>query len=351
MPLFSVIINNYNYGRYLPAAIDSVLSQRFRDFELIVVDDGSSDNSLSVIQGYGDRLKLVQTVRLGQAGACRMAVAEARGDYIYFLDADDEACPDLLECVSQRLADRPSKIQFQLVPIDATGGITGPAFPNYPRRYGRDKQISEILNTGHYTTPQTSGNIFRADLFGYIDDIDYERAIDGITVLLAPFIGDVVTIPRTLARYRVHGSSDSGLLKPTPQRFQAERARFEARYRHLKRLTVRYRFGAYDFGDPSQMAYRWDREIMMKLCVREPVGWQNIKHFVGALLHERGVSASSIRLLVWLAVCLYGPRRLARLFFEMRSNPWSGLNTFKGLLTRGIRQSPSQTSPAGAGRN
>jgi glycosyltransferase involved in cell wall biosynthesis len=336
MPLFSVIINNYNYGRYLPAAIDSVLSQRFRDFELIVVDDGSNDNSLSIIRGYGDRLKLVQTLRLGQAGACLAALAEAHGAYVYFLDADDEACPDLLECVSQHLTDRPSKIQFQLVPIDAAGAVTGKPFPSYPHRCGRDVQIREILMTGHYTTPQTSGNVFRADLFNYIDAIDYEKAVDGITVLLAPFAGDVVTVPQTLARYRVHGSSDSGLLKPTPQRFQAEYARFEARYQHLKRLVVRYRFGDYDFRDPGQMAYRWDREIMMKLCVGEAAGWQNIKRFGAALLRERGVSARSIKLLVWLAVSVWGPRRLARLFFEMRSNPWSGLNTVKGLFTRGI---------------
>ncbi len=225
MPLFSIIINNYNYGRFLDTAIASVQAQSFRDFELIVVDDGSNDDSILITRKYADRIKLIQTERLGQALACQHAVRAAAGTYVYFLDADDEARPDLLQCASEHLADNPCKLQFRLEPMNATGVAIGKPFPKYPKdapQGGSDARaahIDSILRRGFDVSPPTSGNIFKTELFRYIDDIDYERAIDGIPLLLAPFVGNVVTIDRVLGRYRIHESNDSGFVRPTPHKF------------------------------------------------------------------------------------------------------------------------------------
>jgi glycosyltransferase involved in cell wall biosynthesis len=65
-PLVSVIINNYNYGRFLGEAIDSVLNQTYQRTETIVVDDGSTDNSREIIAGYGDRIIPVLKANGGQ---------------------------------------------------------------------------------------------------------------------------------------------------------------------------------------------------------------------------------------------------------------------------------------------
>lgn len=89
MPLVSVMIPNYNYGRYLGQAIDSVLAQSYPNVEVLVVDDGSTDHSAAVARGYGDRVRWIQQARQGVAAARNRGVQESRGELVAFLDADD----------------------------------------------------------------------------------------------------------------------------------------------------------------------------------------------------------------------------------------------------------------------
>jgi glycosyltransferase involved in cell wall biosynthesis len=93
----SVIIPNYNYGRYLRDAIESVLSQTLRPYEVIVVDDGSTDESRDILDEYADRVRVHFQKNKG-VGAARNKGAElATGDILAFLDADDYWSPDKLE--------------------------------------------------------------------------------------------------------------------------------------------------------------------------------------------------------------------------------------------------------------
>ncbi|MEO8066920.1 MAG: glycosyltransferase family 2 protein [Flavobacteriales bacterium] len=94
----SVIMPVYNKAPFVKEAIDSVLNGSFQDFEIVCVDDRSTDNSVQVIQGINDprvRLMLLQT-NLGPAGAANRCMDEARGEYLVRLDADDLAVPDRL---------------------------------------------------------------------------------------------------------------------------------------------------------------------------------------------------------------------------------------------------------------
>jgi glycosyltransferase involved in cell wall biosynthesis len=93
-PLASVIINNYNYGHFLPEAIESSLNQTYAPLETIVVDDGSTDNSREILSQYGDRLVSVLKQNGGQASAFNAGFAASHGDIICFLDADDIYLPE-----------------------------------------------------------------------------------------------------------------------------------------------------------------------------------------------------------------------------------------------------------------
>ncbi len=93
----SVIIPNYNYARYVGQAIDSVLQQSYRNFEVIVVNNGSTDNSIEILQTFGDKIRLIDQPNLGQSGARNSGLSESRGEYIAFLDADDLWEPTKLE--------------------------------------------------------------------------------------------------------------------------------------------------------------------------------------------------------------------------------------------------------------
>jgi glycosyltransferase involved in cell wall biosynthesis len=88
-PLVSVIIPTYNRCPLVREAIESVLAQRFRDFELIVVDDGSTDGTVGELGSFGGSLRLVRQDRKGVAAAQNSGVAVTRGRYIAFLDSDD----------------------------------------------------------------------------------------------------------------------------------------------------------------------------------------------------------------------------------------------------------------------
>ncbi|OKH27674.1 glycosyltransferase family 2 protein [Chroogloeocystis siderophila] len=93
-PLVSVIINNYNYGRFLSEAIDSVLNQTYPDIEIIVVDDGSTDNSPEVIARYQDKVIPVLKQNGGQASAFNAGFKATHGEIICMLDADDVFVPE-----------------------------------------------------------------------------------------------------------------------------------------------------------------------------------------------------------------------------------------------------------------
>lgn len=92
--LVSIIINNYNYGHFLREALDSALNQTYPHIEVIVVDDGSTDNSREIIASYGERIVPVLKENGGQASAFNAGFVASRGDIICILDSDDIFLPE-----------------------------------------------------------------------------------------------------------------------------------------------------------------------------------------------------------------------------------------------------------------
>jgi glycosyltransferase involved in cell wall biosynthesis len=109
-PLVSVMIPVYNGEAYLGEAIDSVLHQSYRPVEVIVVDDGSEDDSGAVAQRYGDPVRYVRQERAGNGAARNRAIALASGDLFTFLDADDRLAPTALERLTDALAEDPTLV-------------------------------------------------------------------------------------------------------------------------------------------------------------------------------------------------------------------------------------------------
>ncbi len=97
-PLVSVIVPSYNHQAYVGQAIESVLASTLRDIELVLVDDGSTDGSLSVIHRFHDpRLKVLAQENQGAHAAMNRGVQEARGEWVAFLNSDDLYSPEKLE--------------------------------------------------------------------------------------------------------------------------------------------------------------------------------------------------------------------------------------------------------------
>lgn len=96
-PMISVVVPAYNAGRFIRRTIDSVLAQSYRDFELIVVNDGSTDDTEQVVQSYGEKVRYIYQANAGDGPARNTGIAAARGEWIAFLDHDDEWLPHKLE--------------------------------------------------------------------------------------------------------------------------------------------------------------------------------------------------------------------------------------------------------------
>jgi glycosyltransferase involved in cell wall biosynthesis len=112
MPRVSVIIPCYNYARFLQDAVGSVLRQTFQDFEIIIVNDGSPDNTAEVAEDIvrnnpGHEIRLVNQVNMGVSAARNAGISAARGEYILPLDADDMLMPDFLDKLVPYLENNP----------------------------------------------------------------------------------------------------------------------------------------------------------------------------------------------------------------------------------------------------
>jgi len=106
-PLVSIIVLCHNYGRFLAGAIESALAQTYENCEVLVVDDGSTDDSLEVASRYADSVRISTHRNIGMERTCNQAVAEAKGEYFAFLSADDLFEPTYVEELLQALRRSP----------------------------------------------------------------------------------------------------------------------------------------------------------------------------------------------------------------------------------------------------
>jgi len=106
-PLVSILVISHNYGRFLAEAIESALAQTYEPTEIILVDDGSTDDSLDVARGYEDSIRILSHPNMGVERTCNRAVQEAAGAYFVFLSADDVFEPTYVEELHRALLRSP----------------------------------------------------------------------------------------------------------------------------------------------------------------------------------------------------------------------------------------------------
>ena len=111
-PKFSIIVPVYNTEKYVKRCLDSIKSQSFKDYEVIIVNDGSTDNSSDIISKYS--YKVINQENQGLSMARNNGVKEASGDYLIFLDSDDYIEKDLLEEINNSLSNNPDLVRYQI---------------------------------------------------------------------------------------------------------------------------------------------------------------------------------------------------------------------------------------------
>ena len=112
MPKFSIIIPVYNVEKYIKKCLDSVFSQSYKDYEVIVVNDGTKDKSMDIVKNYN--VKIINQKNQGLSVARNVGVKKAKGDYLMFLDSDDYWEKDLLKELSKSIKNSPDVVRFQI---------------------------------------------------------------------------------------------------------------------------------------------------------------------------------------------------------------------------------------------
>jgi glycosyltransferase involved in cell wall biosynthesis len=209
--LVSVVINNHNYGRFLADAVDSALRQTYSPIEIIVVDDGSTDDSAAVIGSYGDRIVSVCKANGGQGSAFNEGFRKSHGDVVIFLDADDALLPDAISAAAKEFREGVSKIHWPLWRADDALTSVGLLFPPEDLPFGdlRDFTFAEGPSTTLSTV--TSANAFART---YLEQVmpmpepEHRISADGYVCGLAPAYGIVGRVAEPMGLYRIHNSNN-----------------------------------------------------------------------------------------------------------------------------------------------
>ncbi|HCA93712.1 MAG TPA: filamentous hemagglutinin [Cyanobacteria bacterium UBA9226] len=203
----SLVITTYNGERYLSEAIESVLSQTMRDFELLLWDDGSTDKSLAIAQEYAKRDKRIRVVAAAHQGRCvalQSAIAQTTGTYIAWIDSDDILAPTALQKTAAIL-DTQSEVGLvytDYLMMEANGKLRG-----YGSRchipYSKERLLLDFM-TFHF-------RLFRREVFNQVGGIDESmtNAEDYDLCLKLSEVTEVRQVKQPLYYYRWHQSNTS----------------------------------------------------------------------------------------------------------------------------------------------
>ncbi|WP_024789494.1 glycosyltransferase family 2 protein [Lebetimonas sp. JH292] len=205
--LISVLIDNYNYGKFLSECTESVLDQTYQNFEIIIVDDGSSDNSKEIIEKYANKDKRIKPIfkkNGGQASAFNEGFKHCNGEIICFLDSDDKFLPNKLKKIKEIYEKGYEYIvnDYKLI------GNTAYKGPYYP--YGGYNMFLVYYLT--FFAGSTTSNIsISKKLANQIFPIPYEKFFkiraDDVIVFISNLMTEMFFIDKELSEYRIHGDN------------------------------------------------------------------------------------------------------------------------------------------------
>ncbi len=262
-PLISVVMPVYNREKYLVLAIDSILQQTFPDFEFLIIDDGSTDASASIVKSYQDeRIRFIPNAKNeGIVYTMNKGIQEARGQFIARMDSDDIALPQRLETEVQALRDHPEAafVSSQITQIDAQGTDKGPWAPE--RAASTYEQIRGFIRAENYIANPTV--LFRSEILKkYRYKKNQELSEDWDLWLRMFSAGErMFKINEVLLKYRIHEQSVTTRYNLNGIYLKKSRIQLTYVFNTLSRL----RFNAFDFGILKNGVLNFAKHLLNRL--------------------------------------------------------------------------------------
>jgi len=207
-PLVSIVIPTYNRAHLITAALDSCLMQTYPHIEIIVVDDGSTDNTLPLLADqYGERVRVISQRNQGPAIARNQGAAEARGEFIQFCDTDDQLYPEKVQrCLAEMQGREDVAVVYTRFRYVAADGVTPLPLPPSPLL--DDENIFCELLHGNGTPIQTSTTFIRKTAFdavgGFRADEQHRCAEDWDLFLRLAAVYRFSGVDAVMVDYRRH---------------------------------------------------------------------------------------------------------------------------------------------------
>lgn len=237
MPAVSVIIPTYNSAAFLQETIESVLGQTYSDFEIIVVDDGSTDETERVMQSFGTRVSYVKQENKGVSAARNQGIKLARARYVAFLDSDDLWVPQkLAEQVPLLDEDPEIGLVYSDWAVVTEHGVAEPSF--HSTRPGASGYVfNELVRTGFILT---SGTVVRRSCLDEVGDFDESLSVaeDYDLWLRICYRWKVAVVNKALVTKR---SWDGSLSSDLPKTALGRIALFKKALRDIPNMTARSR--------------------------------------------------------------------------------------------------------------
>ena len=346
-PTLAVVISAYNYARFLPDALESVLSQEPAFDEVIVVNDGSTDATADVLAGYEDRVTIVHSENRGQTAACLEGARIATSDYVYLLDADDYLADGMVAAVRPLLATRPVKVQFQLEGVDTDCQPLQSVFPTYPQHYCSARMREDNRELGFYQCPPTSGNVVDRErlLSCNLDPQANPRHIDATGILVQPYLGEVATLPQRLAFYRVHEGNlyNTCWSDPCVGQLEKELKEFDDSWSEAVRVL---NLGARPFGKTEPL-FVLERKLMIGALENRSWLLPEATRFIRRLLSTHLPRYSKLLLTGWALALVCPSANLRQRLIRQRRNPAQRSRFVRSFVQRRVHEHTAvDTKPA-----
>ncbi len=202
---------SYNQGEFIKQTIDSILNQGYPDLEYIVIDGGSTDNTLSVLKDYGDRVSWVSEQDRGQSHAINKGMERATGEVVGFLNSDDVLAPGSLMRVGRYFSKHPNSkwVTGKCRTIDTQGKEIRKWITLYKILWLFFKSKYALLVVNYISQPATFWRREAIDTIGYFNE-QWKYAMDYDYWLRMMKIYDLKFINDYLASFRIHSESKAG---------------------------------------------------------------------------------------------------------------------------------------------
>ncbi len=284
-PIVSVLMSVHNGQDFLREAIESILNQTYRDFEFIVVDDASTDNSLNILKSFSDpRLKILEVEKnIGLVDALNLALKQAKGKYVARMDADDVSYPDRFAQQVARMVDEPNLVLLgtSYDCIDVSGCI----LRNHALKTDNDNLQKELIKEGnqfgHPTVMMRSQTV---------------KSIGGYRKLAGPYsqdydlwlrlseIGKIANLSNSLLAYRIHDKQLS-VNKLFKQRLAAE---------IYKVLATQRRLEGFEKYNTAVFQVKSKQKIFQHLIASDYMYWSNLYTLMGNKRDSRFMKLKAI---------------------------------------------------------